>query len=51
MIATGDLNGEGKDDLIGVWTGIGTWVFHSEDGSWLKINDSAPIFMDAGKLR
>jgi hypothetical protein len=42
LIATGDLDNDGTDDLIGIWPGQGgVWVKYSATGSWVKLASTA----------
>jgi hypothetical protein len=42
MITAGDLDGDGIDDLIGIWpTQGGVWVKYSKTGSWAKLSTTA----------
>lgn len=42
LIASGDLDHEGKDDLIGIWPGQGgVWVRYSYTGAWAKLSSTA----------
>jgi len=42
LIAAGDLDGDGTDDLIGIWAGQGgVWVKYSSTGSWSKLSTTA----------
>jgi hypothetical protein len=42
LIATGDLDGDGIDDLIGIWPGQGgVWVKYSKTGDWAKLASTA----------
>jgi len=42
LIVAGDLDGDGTDDLIGIWAGQGgVWVKYSSTGSWSKLSTTA----------
>lgn len=42
MIACGDLDGEGIDDLIGLWPAQGgIWVRYSMTGNWARLSSTA----------
>jgi hypothetical protein len=42
LIATGDLDGDGTDDLIGIWPSQGgVWVKYSASGAWAKLSSTA----------
>jgi len=42
LITAGDLDGDGIDDLIGIWPGQGgVWVKYSDTGSWAKLSTTA----------
>jgi uncharacterized repeat protein (TIGR03803 family) len=42
LITAGDLDGDGKADLIGIWPSQGgVWVKYSQSGSWAKLSTSA----------
>ena len=42
LVAAGDLDGEGKDDLVGIWPGQGgVWVRYSKTGAWAKLSTTA----------
>ncbi len=42
LIAAGDLDGDGVDDLIGIWPGQGgVWMKHSSDGQWALLSSPA----------
>jgi hypothetical protein len=53
QVTTGDLDGDGTDDLIGLWTSQGgIWVKYSKTGAWSKLsppaNDIAAGLMRGG---
>jgi len=48
-LASGDLDGDGRDDLIGVWTD-GVWVRYGASGQWQKITSSKPTWITTGKI-
>lgn len=51
MTAAGDLDGDGTDDLIGIWPAQGgVWVKYSSDGTWEKLSSTAD-WIAAGKMR
>jgi hypothetical protein len=42
QVTAGDLDGDGKDDLIGIWPSQGgVWVKYSKTGSWAKLSTTA----------
>jgi len=42
LITAGDLDGDGIDDLIGIWPAQGgVWVKYSATGSWAKLSTTA----------
>ena len=42
MIAAGDLDGDGIDDLIGIWPSQGgVWVKYSQSGAWALLSSTA----------
>jgi uncharacterized repeat protein (TIGR03803 family) len=42
LITAGDLDGDGIDDLIGIWPGQGgVWVKYSATGAWAKLSSTA----------
>ena len=50
QIAAGDLDGDGIDDLIGIWAGqAGVWVKYSKTSTWAYIGSSAHD-IEAGKM-
>jgi len=40
QVVAGDMDGDGKDDLIGLWSD-GAWVKYSATGSWLRLASPA----------
>ena len=40
-ISAGDMNGDGRDDLLGTWGGQGVYYKDSDTGSWVKMASSA----------
>ena len=42
-IASGDMNGDGKDDLLGTWDGQGVYYKDSETGTWVKMATPADL--------
>ena len=51
MIIAGDLEGDGIDDLIGLWpTQGGIWVKYSSTGGWELLSSTAQ-YIAAGKMR
>ena len=42
LVACGDLDGDGLDDLIGIWPGQGgVWVKYSKTGAWALLSSTA----------
>jgi hypothetical protein len=42
LVAAGDLDGDGIDDLIGIWPSQGgVWVKYSQTGAWAKLSSTA----------
>ena len=49
-IAVGDLDGDGTDDLIGLWpTQGGIWVKYSQSGAWARLSSTAQ-YIAAGDM-
>jgi hypothetical protein len=47
----GDLDGDGIDDLIGIWpTQGGVWVKYSKTAAWAKLSTTAD-WISAGRMR
>ena len=40
-IAAGDMNGDGKDDLLGTWAGQGVYFRDTATGTWHQMSSSA----------
>lgn len=52
IIASGDINGDLMDDLLGVWETIpGVWIRYSETGTWEKLHEISPLWIAAGRMR
>jgi hypothetical protein len=50
MIATGDLDGDGIEDIIGLWpTQGGIWVKYSSSGLWVLLSSTA-VHIGAGDM-
>jgi hypothetical protein len=49
MIATGDVDGDSIDDLIGVWSS-GLYVLKSTTGKWNLITQDLPTWITAGDM-
>ena len=42
LIAAGDIDGDGRDDLVGTWPGQGgVWARYSKTGTWAKLSSTA----------
>jgi hypothetical protein len=42
QVTCGDIDGDGTEDLIGIWAGQGgVWVKYSKTGSWAKLSSTA----------
>ena len=51
MIASGDLDGDGMDDLLGIWPSQGgVWVKYSTTGGWQLLSSTAQ-YIATGKMR
>ena len=48
-IAAGDMNGDGRDDLLGAWTGQGVYYRNSMTGQWVLMATPATM-ITAGDL-
>jgi len=49
MIATGKIDSDNIDDLIGVWPS-GLFIKQSSNGQWIKISSTLPIWITAGDI-
>jgi hypothetical protein len=49
MIVAGDVDGDGLDDLTGVWAS-GLWVRYAADGQWIKLTSNQPTWLTSGDL-
>jgi hypothetical protein len=49
LLAAGDVDGDGNDDLLGGWSS-GLWVKQSSDGSWVKLVSSPPDHVGSGDM-
>jgi len=51
QITAGDIDGDGTDDLLGIWPAQGgVWVKYSSSGSWAKLSSTAD-WIGAGRMR
>jgi hypothetical protein len=52
QITAGDLDGDSKADLIGMWAGDpGIWVKYSKTSSWAMIDPLKATWLGTGKMR
>jgi hypothetical protein len=42
-IAAGDMNGDGRDDVVATWAGSGVWYRDSATGLWIKLSSAAEL--------
>jgi len=49
MIATGKVDNDAVDDILGVWSS-GLYVRQSTTGMWVKLSDTPPSWITAGDL-
>jgi len=49
LVTAGDLDGDGTDDLIGVWSS-GLWVKYSSSGSWARLTTLLPSHIASGDM-
>ena len=51
QITAGDIDGDGTDDLLGIWPAQGgVWVKYSSSGKWAKLSSTAD-WIACGKMR
>ena len=43
-----DLNGDSRDDLIGIWPD-GVWIRYTVSNTWKKISSYKPLWITTGK--
>ncbi|MBP1659364.1 MAG: Repeat domain in Vibrio, Colwellia, Bradyrhizobium and Shewanella, partial [Candidatus Aminicenantes bacterium] len=48
-IGAGDMNGDGRDELLGTWEGQGVYYRNSETGAWTQMSSEATM-ITAGDL-
>jgi hypothetical protein len=53
VLCSGDINGLGKDDIIGDWSPnvSGTWLKTLENGIWAQISKQVPTDLTSGKTK
>jgi hypothetical protein len=49
QLAAGDIDGDGRDDLIGIWSNS-VYVCYGATGKWQLISTSKPRWITTGKL-
>lgn len=49
QVAAGDMDGDGRDDLTGVWSS-GLWVYYPATGKWNQISQDKPGWIATGKM-
>jgi hypothetical protein len=49
LMAEGDLDGNGRDDLVAVFAGFGTYVYYN-NSTWNKLHSLSPTLMATGDL-
>ena len=48
-MAAGDLDGDGRDDLVGIWSNS-VYVRYGTTGQWVQISTSKPKWITTGKM-
>jgi hypothetical protein len=51
QIAAGDMDGDGKADLVGNFPTTGVWVLNSSTGTWSNLTTSPATWIATGILR
>jgi PKD repeat protein/predicted secreted protein len=53
VLCAGDINGLGKDDIVGDWTpsAPGLWIKYLEDGLWKEASKQVPTDLTSGKTK